>query len=306
MTEQDSRDTSRASGGAGAQAPDESAVKAAIEEEAARFAGSADNASPVDGERLFAPPFFGYAAGDDPAWRTLSSGAVECSWTPLEAFRLGIPDSSASASDLTVVSAVLPATPETTGDQAATERFPAARWLASRHSHGRSVDGLARCLASRLGSMGIERVVPDHLPSFRTLRHPVHVFTSTWSHRHAAWAAGLGTFGLSEGLITRAGVAHRLTSVIVRARLAPTPRTYAGFRDWCLFYSSGKCGKCIGRCPPGAISAGGHDKELCRSYANDVVRPWAAARFPDMEGAYACGLCQAGVPCASRAPGAGD
>jgi ferredoxin len=282
--------------------PDDAHLKAALEEEAALFEGSDDNASPRDGERLYARPFFGYASADDPAWQSVKADVGDSSWTPLEAFLEALPESGATASGLTVVSAVLPVTARTAADQAASDCLPSERWLVSRHFHSLAVDGLARRLASRLGSLGHESMAPDQAPGFKTLPHPRYLFTSKWSQRHAAWAAGLGTFGLSEGLITASGIAHRLTSVIVRARLTPTPRTYAGFRDWCLFFSSGKCGECVRRCPAGAISPDGHDKALCREYMSRTVKPWAAGRFPDMEGAYACGLCQSRVPCASRAP----
>jgi epoxyqueuosine reductase QueG len=276
-----------------------------MDQEARLFYDSGDNASPRGAERLFAEPFFGWAAGDDPAWLQLKSAAGESSWTPLDAFRQGNSVAAATSSELSVLVAVLPQTPETTRDQAASAGLPSERWLVSRHLHGQAVNGLAARLCARLKSMGIGCVAPDLLPGFRTLPHPEYVFTSPWSHRHAGWAAGLGTFGLSEGLITRAGMAHRLTSVVLKARVAPTPRDYRGFRDWCLYYARGKCGKCMRRCPAGALGPEGHDKSLCRDFMNGTVKPWASERFTGLPGAYACGLCQAGVPCASRAPLAG-
>jgi epoxyqueuosine reductase len=39
-------------------------------------------------------------------------------------------------------------------------------------------------------------------------------YASSWSERHAAYAAGLGTFGLCDGLITARGKAVRFGSII--------------------------------------------------------------------------------------------
>ena len=44
---------------------------------------------------------------------------------------------------------------------------------------------------------------------------------STWSERHVAYAAGLGTFGLSRGLITARGIAMRCGSVVTDLPATP-------------------------------------------------------------------------------------
>ncbi|MDR1038936.1 MAG: hypothetical protein LBR80_01960 [Deltaproteobacteria bacterium] len=277
------------------------ALAAAMEEEAALFPDSPENSSPSDGWRLFGRPFFGFAAGDDPAWLSVRKAVGANSWTPLEAFRAGKPGSAATAAELTVAVAVFPQTPETVADQATASGLPGRRWITSRFFHGRAANGLMLRLSARLEALGAECSLPDLAPGFSSGPRPGGI-SSSWSHRHAAWVAGLGTFGLSGGLITRAGIAHRLGSVVLRARVTPTPRAYAGFRDWCLFFGSGICGKCASRCPAGAIGPKGHDKALCKGFLDSTVKPWAAKRFPDMPGAYGCGLCQSAVPCASRAP----
>ena len=46
---------------------------------------------------------------------------------------------------------------------------------------------------------------------------------SKWSERHAAYACGLGTFGLSKGLITEKGMAGRFASIIVSEVFGPDP-----------------------------------------------------------------------------------
>lgn len=58
----------------------------------------------------------------------------------------------------------------------------------------------------------------------------------TLSERHAAHAAGLGTFGLCDGLITPLGKAMRTGSVVVRAALPAKRSLYQDHRAYCLYY----------------------------------------------------------------------
>ena len=68
---------------------------------------------------------------------------------------------------------------------------------------------------------------------------------SQWSERHAAYASGLGTFGLCDGLITPKGKAVRFASVVTRIKVPPTQRPYKDHHAYCLHYAKGICGMCI-------------------------------------------------------------
>jgi epoxyqueuosine reductase QueG len=129
-------------------------------------------------------------------------------------------------------------------------------------------------------------------------------FTSNWSQRHAAYAAGLGTFSLNEGFITAKGLAMRCGSVVTNLKLQSSVRPYVNYLENCLFYTTGKCGKCINRCPGGALSEKGHDKLKCFAVLFEKQRPWIeGAHGPGFIGSYAgCGLCQSSVPCSLRIP----
>ena len=140
-------------------------------------------------------------------------------------------------------------------------------------------------------------------PHFESKKGGPFVFSSTWSERHAAYAAGLGTFGLCDGLITPLGKAIRVGSVVARISMPATPRPYTDHHTYCLFYSDGSCGECIDRCPAGAVSEQGHDKLRCREHLNHT-RPYVLEQY-GFEG-YGCGLCQTGVPCESKIPTSED
>ena len=74
------------------------------------------------------------------------------------------------------------------------------------------------------------------------------------SERHAAYAAGLGTFGLNSDLITPKGLAVQCGSVITDLVVPPTPRIYDNHYSNCLYYWNGSCQCCVCRCPSGAIN----------------------------------------------------
>ena len=124
-------------------------------------------------------------------------------------------------------------------------------------------------------------MAPMLSPLFESKPSERFVYASTWSERHAAYAAGLGTFGVCDGLITPKGKAMRVGSVIACLQVPPTPRPYADdeYRAYCLFYSQGLCGQCIPRCPVGALSAeGGHDKKKCRAHLT-ATRSYVEAEY---------------------------
>lgn len=135
---------------------------------------------------------------------------------------------------------------------------------------------------------------------WRPVREPPVGLASTWSERHAAYAAGLGSFSLNDGLITQKGIAHRCGSVITDAFIPPTARLHGDHRANCLHFPRGDCGLCIPRCPAGAISPHGHDKEKCRAYVYEQLRESVGRTYGIME--TGCGLCQTGVPCEARIP----
>jgi epoxyqueuosine reductase QueG len=261
-----------------------------------------DNRSTEKPEKAYASPFLGVAAGDDAYWEKIAQAAGERHWQPLEAFKKAFPQSQIMAGQLSVLVMVCPQTPETIQDQKASSGFPAERWIRSRFYHEQIVGALCEHLAGYLMNLGYLAMVPDHLNDFTVYPHERFQLASTWSHRHAAFVAGQGTFGLCDALITKVGKAHRLGTVIVNCRLPVTPRSYSQTYEYCLFYSKGSCHKCAKRCPVGAISSAGHDKNLCQGFLNST-KAIIKEKSPDLSGAYGCGLCQTNVPCEVRVPG---
>ncbi|MDR3542051.1 MAG: DUF3102 domain-containing protein [Desulfosporosinus sp.] len=75
---------------------------------------------------------------------------------------------------------------------------------------------------------------------------------------------------------TEKGSVGRLGSVITTLALKPTKRNYQKHDEYCLYLTQGKCGACMRRCPPHAITAKGKDHQICEEYiSREVLSRWA-------------------------------
>ncbi len=252
------------------------------------------------GEKAWAEPLVAIARGDDPLFRKFKEDIGPFYWLPEEAWQLKFPDEAIAAPELSVIVYVLPQTEATRADQKQDTELPAERWVRSRDLGEKFNCALRLHLADSLTEAGFPAVAPERLPDFAN-RHSENLgIASNWSERHAAHVAGLGTFGLSDGLITEEGKAVRFGSVVAKIDLPATERTYSDFQEWCLWHVKGICGTCIRRCPAKAINPDGHDKDRCFDYIHGVTAPYARSTLA-IE-ATPCGLCQVKVPCEDRKP----
>lgn len=267
------------------------------------YAASAENRLDPQGdaEPAWAAPLVGFSRGGDPLFRQFKEDIGPFLWTPAEAFAAALPGIDAPAAELTVISWVLPQTAATRADNARERTFPARRWALAR-KYGEEFNARLRAhVVQRLTEAGFPAVAPLSSPLCRQEISPRYGLAATWSERHAAYACGLGTFGLCDGLITPRGKAMRLGSVVARITTPPTERPYDDPHAYCLYFVDGSCGRCADRCPVGAVTReGGHDKAKCKEYLQPRCEETIRERFGFRT--YACGLCQTGVPCEARIP----
>jgi len=254
-------------------------------------------------DKAWADPLVGFSSGNDPLYQQYKENIGTFFWSPLEIFNLTFPQIKVGAEHLTVISWILPQTDQTKSDLRKETVNPSESWARARIFGEEANVKLRKYVVARLQEAGIEAVAPMLSPLWEEKVSERYGFASTWSERHAAYAAGLGTFGLCDGLITARGKAMRCGSVVARIKIPPTNRPYQDHHAYCLFFSKGTCGKCIPRCPAGAVTREGHDKMKCRSYIR-VTAKFVKANF-GFEG-YGCGFCQTGVPCESRIPSVDD
>ena len=229
----------------------------------------------LNGLQIFSEPLFGVAAADDPIFAEFLQEDV----VGRQHFLPGqwLADSRA------VLSYFLPFSREVREANRGMGQ-PAREWLYGRIEGELFNKALSAFLADWFHKQGHAALVPATDARLQVVHR-----RSNWSERHVAYAAGLGTFGLSCSFITRQGSAGRLGSVVVTAPLTPTPRYYSRKDENC-----NQCGACIRRCPPLAITEQGKDHEVCAGYLDRVL-----ARFQPR---YGCGKCQTAVPCEAQIP----
>ena len=241
----------------------------------------------------------GFVSGSDPLWQQYKEYVGPFHWTPWEVFNQHMMGENVSAEQLSVISWILPQRKIIRTANRRAKKYPSEGWARTRIYGEKFNEGLRKHMVSSLSQAGYPAIAPMLAANWTRVDSQRFTYASTWSERHAAYAAGLGTFGLCDGLITPRGKAMRVGSVVARIKLEPTTRPYSNHNEYCLYYHDGSCGKCIERCPADALSKAGHDKINCRKHLL-VSRDYVKKNY-QFEG-FGCGLCQVGVPCESMIP----
>lgn len=254
------------------------------------------NRSAYNQKKIYEKPLVGFADARDPLFEEYKAIIGGFHLTPGEWFEGEYGRESFTGG--TVISWVMPISADTITSNRQQDEAPSGDWAFTRYYGEIFNDQLKIHVAGLLRERGFRSVVPSANSQWKRFHDPLVGWASTWSERHAAYAAGLGTFSLTDGLITAKGIAHRCGSVITELVLPPTLRPYKGPYDYCLSYQGKECGVCIDRCPAGAIDDIGHDKDVCEAYVHTKLDP--QKRFGlKIAG---CGLCQTKVPCERGIP----
>ena len=273
----------------------------AIDRETKDFVGASPlNRLPPEGEMpIFDEPLVRFAAGDDPLYAEYKTIIDPLHLTPREAVAQALDRDPDGLPALSVISWVLPITEDTRSSNRKETLLPSRRWAYTRWYGEKLNDALRQHLVDVLTGVGALAVSPVLQPYFRTATSARIGLFSVWSERHTAYAAGHGTFSLSDGFITDRGIAHRCGSVITDLPLPASGRTADNHLSNCTFYVDGTCKVCIQRCPAGAITEQGHSKSRCREYARQEISHLLEEYQVGVAG---CGLCQTKVPCEYRVP----
>jgi epoxyqueuosine reductase QueG len=249
------------------------------------------------GFRMFDSPIFAFGDAHDPLFSDFKKPEIigpefqlPSEWLPSAAY---------------VVSFFFPITERARKANAEAKDHPADEWLHARIEGQMFINAFSLWLEKEFTDVGYEAVAPSQNKRFSSSlagnskissgesEFPAR-YASNWSERHAAYVCGLGTFGLSKGLISAKGIAGRYGSVIVSAPLTVTPRPYTGVYEYCI-----QCGVCAKRCPAEAI-------DLARGMHNGKSHSACAAflkrTLDTYKPRYGCGQCQVAVPCEVRIP----
>jgi epoxyqueuosine reductase QueG len=222
--------------------------------------------------------------------------------TPKEAFEAEFGEGSFGGGS--VVSIVLPYSEAVRKSQRHQTDWPSKEWTLCRTFADEDFreTALRDFIIEMMKSHGYKTVFPKRVKGFSIFQVKGR-FASSWSERHVAYAAGLGTFGLNDAFITEKGICVKLLSFVTDCVLPPDVRTAKDFRANCLFYANGTCGACIKRCPVGAIMEEGHDVMKCYAYVyGEKSKQIAEELGAKHKNGSGCALCQCTVPCEYRNP----
>ena len=241
--------------------------------------------------RIFDSPLLAFGCPNDDIYAKYKSSEVigEHFLPPLE----WLPSAK------TVISFFLPYSEEIKLANSQNYDWPVDAWLHARYEGQLFLKELAIYIQNLLTDSGYESLIPSFDARFKSgdsrdkSGSKANRFTSNWSERHIAYACGLGTFGLSKGLITEKGICGRFGSILTELDLAKDNRQYNGVYEYCTM-----CGACIPNCPVKAISFDDGKTDLpCSNFLDKT--------FDKHNPRYGCGKCQVGVPCMNTAPGLG-
>ncbi len=237
----------------------------------------------IAGTKIYQDPIFAFGDANDPYFTELKDPKAIGSH-----FRL--PKEWLSQAR-TVISFFLPYTSEVKDSNSQEKKWPSPQWLHGRYEGQKLLNKLSLHLHQQLQQAGYMSVIPCSQDSFWSKRvAETASFTSNWSERHVAHVCGLGTFGLSKGLITPKGMAGRFGSIVTDAPLTITDRQYDDREQYCT-----RCGDCISQCPVKAISfENGKSDKLCSDFLGATGKKYSPR--------YGCGKCQVGVSCESCIP----
>lgn len=263
-----------------------------------------------DNEPLFDEPLIGYADGDDEIFYEFKKDILigDFHLTPQEALTLYMKRQGKKISDtlpehLSVISAIFPFTKNIKKSNRDESQIGSLIWNKAHNWGFPFMEECMQYLANQLEDLGYIAVVPSYTKPMVEIMSK-HGITSDWSEKHIAYAAGLGTFSLSGGLITPKGKAVGCCSLITDLVIPATPKPYKTHTAYCPFYLDGSCGQCIKRCPSGAISENGYDAFRCFEYntkiLKKIIKETCREGYPDEH--IICGLCESMVPCENRIP----
>ena len=252
-------------------------------------------------------PLVGFASGTDPLFFEYKTIIGSFHLTPREVIMAALRERGKGLllfqyEQISVVSWILPASEDTRKSNRQETQFPSKLWAYTRDFGEACNVALKKHVVGFLEDLGHVAVAPSLLPSFQYTRDERVGWASPWSERHVAYACGLGTFSLNDGLITPKGMAIRIGSVVTLLKLTPSERKYRHYKENCLLFRNEKCGKCITRCPANAITEKGHDKDKCHEYINSEPLKAKRQSYGLQNPPPACGLCQTGVPCEFEIP----
>lgn len=197
-----------------------------------------------------------------------------------------------------VIAYFVPFTEELANTNKVTGDISSPEWALAYEETNAMFNKLNEYIIKSLRKMGYKADVSPQAATFDQ-----KALKSNWSHRHFAKAAGMGTFGINNMLITKIGCCGRYSTIVTNLDIEPDVPLE---EEYCLYKKNGSCGVCVKNCPAGALTLNGYDRQKCyavirknaeiytqfgSSYTNE------SGEQPNSVGSEVCGKCVVNTPC---------
>ncbi|MBW2057604.1 MAG: epoxyqueuosine reductase [Deltaproteobacteria bacterium] len=230
-------------------------------------------------ETAWREPVVGFAAADDPLFHRLKEVVRPTHATPGELL----------AGAKSVIAYFIPFAEDLHRENHESGYYCSRSWAVAYVETNRLISEINEYIREELRSEGyrVALVPPTHNFDQESLM-------SDWSHRHVAYVAGIGRFGVHNLLITEKGCTGRIGSLVTDLVLEPTASPRGEF---CLQRAGYDCLECVERCRYGALYPDRYDRHACyrQCLAND-------RHYSDLDLTDVCGKCSAAVPCSVTNP----
>lgn len=237
---------------------------------------------------IWREPIVGFASANHPYILSLKEIVLDTHSMPKDV----LPDATVVIAFFIPFTKKLANTNRNAGDIASPE------WAKAYEDTNSMFTRLNQCIVAELRRLGYDAAVSPESTVFDREK-----LMSNWSHRHLAWAAGLGTFGINNMLITKVGCCGRYSTVVTNLDIEPDEPLEI---EYCLYKKNGTCGACVKRCPSGALTLSGYDRFKCYKVCMKNATLYTefgnsySARSNESQkntGSEVCGKCVTNMPC---------
>lgn len=162
-------------------------------------------------------------------------------------------------------------------------------WVTAYIETNKLIFDLNTYLGEQLCAIGFSNTVIPATHNFNT-----QTLMSDWSHRHIAYIAGLGSFGINNMLITEKGCCGRVGSSVTNLVIAPSKSLE---KENCLYKHNGGCKKCITSCVNEALTVTAFKRHKCYTKCLENAQIYHEVGLADV-----CGKCLVNMPCSCTNP----
>lgn len=247
-----------------------------IHKEVSKFV--AQNQSLIPRSDSWRTPVVGFCSADDPLFRELKKVVSPTHLLPHDLL----------ASARTVIAYFIPFG-KSIAESNKAGRLASREWAELYIQTNTLIRALGEHMKSLLGAAGYAAVAPPATHNFNE-----ELLVSDWSHRHAAFIAGLGTFGLNNMLITESGCCGRIGTLVTSLALPADERPT---EERCLYRYNASCSRCVDTCVGAALFPDRFERHHCYALCKENEAHYQALGKADV-----CGKCLVGLPCSLTNP----